>query len=57
MPKAKQKPTYPPTRGMRVTAEDEKIIAALIKKKGGSFPSITREAWRVLAEKEQVSYA
>ena len=59
---AKQKQERPPSlsslkRSMRLSVEDGKIVAALIKKKGGDFPSVTREAWRLLAAKEEVSYA
>jgi hypothetical protein len=52
---AKQKQKAP--TAIRLTDEDEKIVAALIKKKGGSFPSVTREAWRVLAAKEELSFS
>lgn len=54
--KQKQNPG-PLHRTMRLSIEDEKIVAALIRKKGGSFPSVTREAWRLLAAKEELSFA
>jgi hypothetical protein len=55
MPKQKQK--RPAATGIRMSTEDEKIVAALVKKKGGNFSSVTREAWRVLAAKEQLSFS
>jgi len=51
------KKSYPPQVSIRLSVEDRKIIAAVAKKKGGSLPSVVREAIRVLAAKEEVSFA
>ena len=45
------------THTVAFTQEDLKILNALRKKKGGTVPSVIREALRVLATKEELSYA
>jgi hypothetical protein len=42
-------------QSVRTSPEDRKILSALCKKLGGSITSVTRQAWRVLAEKEGLS--
>jgi hypothetical protein len=42
-------------QSVRTSPEDRRLLAGLCKKLGGSITSVTRQAWRVLAEKEGVS--
>lgn len=39
---------------IRPTPEDHRIVMALCRKLGGNISSVTRQAWRLLAEKEKV---
>ena len=47
-----KKPKEMWVQSIRTSPEDRRILAALCKKLGGSITSVTRQAWRALAEKE-----